>query len=703
LGKKLEREPMLEMFIFETLQLMEQLEQIILNGEKQSGFADSINEIFRIMHTVKGTAAMMLFNNISALAHSLEDLFFFIREENPARVDFERLSDIVLAGIDFIKNEIAKLEAGEAAEGDGSAQIEQNKAFLARMKEENPVAGGTGEKNRSVPDESLNAERGQKYYIGSDRSGPKPDYKMYRVKIVFEPGCLMESTRSYILIHNLQDYAEAIYHLPADLVNAEDADELIVASGLQVVFQSNQPVAKLEQFLRQTAFMEELEFKEIDLEEFEAFCEGAGRAAVMAPVAPIPAKGETEENPQQTIGKEPSAPQEKYHNTIKQNIISINLQKLDFLMDLVGELVISEAMVTHNPELDGLPLDNFYKASRQLKKIIGEIRDVVMDIRMVPLGPTFQKMNRLIRDMSRKLGKDVDFEMNGTETEVDKSIIDQLADPLMHLIRNSMDHGLENAGERLAQGKPANGKINLEARNEGSYVCIVVKDDGRGLNKEKILEQARRKGLIQKPESELTDKEIFSFILLPGFSTKEQVSEYSGRGVGMDVVTKNIEKVGGAVLIDSAPGEGSSFILKIPLTLAIINGMTIRVGNSLYTVATTSIKESFRPQENEVFVDPDGNEMIMIRGECYPIVRLHEFYKISQAVENFTEGILMMVENEGKTICLFADELLGEQQVVVKTLPQYIKKVRGIAGCTLLGDGGISLILDVAELIKVLT
>jgi two-component system chemotaxis sensor kinase CheA len=701
LGKKLEREPMLEMFIFETMQLMEQLEQMILNGEKQSGFADSINEIFRIMHTVKGTAAMMLFNNISALAHSLEDLFFFIREESPSRVDYERLSDIVLAGIDFIKNEIAKLEAGEAAEGDGSAQIEQNKALLARMKEEN-LTGGAGEKTGPVPNESLTAEPGRKYYIGSDRSGPKPDYKMYRVKIVFEPECLMESTRSYMLIRNLQEHAEAIYHLPVDLVNAEDADELIVASGLQVVFQSNHPVEELEHFLRQTTFLKELEFQEIDLEEFEAFCEGAGREAVPEPAAPIPAKGETEENPRQKIGKEASAPQEKSHNPIKQNIISVNLQKLDFLMDLVGELVISEAMVTHNPELDGLPLDNFYKASRQLKKIIGEIRDVVMDIRMVPLGPTFQKMNRLIRDMSRKLGKDVDFEMSGTETEVDKSIIDKLADPLMHLVRNSMDHGLENTAERLAQGKSANGKISLEARNEGSYVWIVVKDDGRGLNKEKILERARLKGLIQKPESELTDKEIFAFILLPGFSTKEQVSEYSGRGVGMDVVTKNIEKVGGAVLIDSVPGEGSSFILKIPLTLAIINGMTIRVGNSLYTVATTSIKESFRPQENEAFADPDGNEMIMIRGECYPIVRLHEFYKISQAVENFTDGILMMVENDGKTICLFADELLGEQQVVVKTLPQYIKKVRGIAGCTLLGDGGISLILDVAELIKVL-
>jgi two-component system chemotaxis sensor kinase CheA len=701
LGTNSEREPMLEMFIFETLQLMEQLEQTILNGEKQNGFADSINEIFRIMHTVKGTAAMMLFNNISALAHSLEDLFFFLREENPARVDFERLSDLVLAGIDFIKSEIAKLEAGETATGDGSAQIEQNKAFLARMKEENPT-GRAGGKTGSVSGGTKSAVPKRKSHGGSGQSAPQSDSKMYRAGIVLEPGCLMESTRCYMLVHNLKEYAEAIYHLPADLVNAEDADELIEAAGFQTVFQSSRPAEELKHFLLQTAFLKHLDFQEISREEFEAFGGETAREPVAEPDAPTATGDETEEKPQPINEKRPPASQAKSVNAIKQNIISVNLQKLDFLMDLVGELVISEAMVTHNPELDGLPLDNFYKASRQLKKIIGEIRDVVMDIRMVPLGPTFQKMNRLIRDMSRKLGKAVDFEMSGAETEVDKSIIDQLADPLMHLVRNAMDHGLENAEERIAQGKPANGKISLEARNEGSYVWIVLKDDGRGLDKEKILERARQKGLIQKPETELTDKEIFSFILLPGFSTKEQVSEFSGRGVGMDVVTKNIEKVGGAVLIDSVVGAGSSFTLKIPLTLAIINGMTVRVGNSRYTVATTSIKESFRPRENEVFADPDGNEMIMIRGECYSIVRLHEFYKIDQAVNDLTAGILMMVENDGRTVCLFADELLGEQQVVVKALPQYIKKVRGIGGCTLLGDGGISLILDVAELIKVL-
>ncbi|HYH03728.1 MAG TPA: chemotaxis protein CheW, partial [Bacillota bacterium] len=270
--------------------------------------------------------------------------------------------------------------------------------------------------------------------------------------------------------------------------------------------------------------------------------------------------------------------------------------------------------------------------------------------------------------------------------------------PLMHLIRNAVDHGIEPATERLAKGKSGTGIIKLEARNAGGDVLITVKDDGRGLNREKILEKALRQGLTKKTEQELTDKEIYSFILLPGFSTKEQVTEYSGRGVGMDVVSKGLEKLGGKVLIDSVLGEGTTITLKIPLTLAIIDGMTIKVGDSLYTVPTTSIRESFRMKEEELITDPEGNEMIMIRGKCYPIVRLHQKFEVATTVTELTEGITMMVENNENAFCLFADELLGEQQVVVKALPNYIRKVKGIAGCTLLGNGEISLILDVAGL-----
>ncbi|MDP4292546.1 MAG: chemotaxis protein CheA, partial [Bacteroidota bacterium] len=391
----------------------------------------------------------------------------------------------------------------------------------------------------------------------------------------------------------------------------------------------------------------------------------------------------------------------KDHNApVVQSIISVNVDKVDTLMDLIGELVIAESMVTQNPDLADLPLENFKNASRQLHKITNDLQDLAMSIRLVPLKPTFQKMSRIVRDMSKKLDKNVQLKMVGDDTEVDKNIIDHISDPLMHLVRNSLDHGIESAEERKASGKPVVASVTLEAKNDGGEVVVAVTDDGKGLNKEKILKRARENNLLTKPESELTDKEIYSMIFLPGFSTNDNVTEFSGRGVGMDVVLKNIEAVNGRVSVDSMPGIGTRTTIRFPLTLSIIEGMSIRVGSAKYAVPITSIRESFKPQERDLIKDPDGNEMILYRGRCYPILRLHEIYHTESDTQDFTQGIMMMVENGDKMVCLFADELIGEHQVVVKPLPRYIKSIKGVAGCTLLGDGSISLILDISSLIE---
>jgi two-component system chemotaxis sensor kinase CheA len=382
-------------------------------------------------------------------------------------------------------------------------------------------------------------------------------------------------------------------------------------------------------------------------------------------------------------------------------MISVSVDKLDGLMNLVGELVIAEAMVTQSPDVLALESDHFHKAARQLHKITGDLQDMVMSIRMVPLSTTFVKMHRIVRDMSKKLDKQVVLDLIGEETEVDKNIIERISDPLMHLIRNAIDHGIEDEAERLAKGKDKVGHISLEAKNAGSDVLIILKDDGRGLNKNKILEKARQNGLLNKDELDMSDRDIYSLILKPGFSTKEQVTEFSGRGVGMDVVAKNLEAVGGAVLIESQEDHGTTMTLKIPLTLAIIEGMNIRVGASRFTLPITSIVESFRPSSKDCHTDPDGNEMVMVRGCSYPILRMHKHFSLKNTETVLADGILIMVEDEHKEICLFADELLGQQQVVVKALPNYIKsmkKILGLAGCTLLGDGSISLILDVGGL-----
>ncbi|EFG87283.1 putative chemotaxis protein CheA [Clostridium carboxidivorans P7] len=679
----MDREPMLDMFLFETNQLIEQLEEIIIQCEKDKKLQEEdINEIFRIMHTIKGSSAMMMFNNISVLAHSLEDLFFFIRENKVTSIDFEKLSELVLSGIDFIKAEIEKLENFNEADGNSDALVENIKMHLSTMK-----GNENGAKEINLEE---NEEDKTQYYVGSFKGEPSSDkVTKYSVCILFEEDCEMENIRAYTVWHNIKDITTEIYYFPEDIMENNDSAEIIKKDGFLMYFATEKSRLEVEALLNQTAFVRSMEINEIEEYPEKITAPSSQEEDINVYNA---------EEKQKTYEMEPvnnKNSENKSKASKQQSIISVNISKLDMLMDLVGEIVISEAMVTRNPAIEALQLDSFNKAARQLRKLTNELQDIVMSIRMVPVSMTFHKMNRIVRDMSKKLNKEVELEIIGEETEVDKNIIDHLSDPLMHLIRNSVDHGLEDRETRMQSGKPEKGKITLEARSEGGDVWIVIKDDGKGMNREKILSKAKENGLLTKNSNELTDKEVFSFILLPGFSTKEKVTEFSGRGVGMDVVKKNIDSIGGSIVIDSTEGEGTTIVIKIPLTLAIIDGMEIAVGKTKYTIPTTSIRESFKPSAKDVTEDCDGNEIIMIRGQCYPVLRIHRAFNIQTEITSIEDGIMVMVDGDLKSACIFADRLLGEQQVVVKALPKYIKKVKGIVGCTILGDGSISLIIDV--------
>ena len=326
-----------------------------------------------------------------------------------------------------------------------------------------------------------------------------------------------------------------------------------------------------------------------------------------------------------------------------------------------------------------------------------------MSIRMVPVSSAFHKMQRIVRDMSKKIGKETDLVIIGEETEVDKNVLDNLSDPLMHLIRNAMDHGLETPEERVSKGKSERGEIILEARNSGGDVIVKVSDNGRGLNSEKIIEKAIQKGLTNKNPADISDKEAFALILTPGFSTKEEVTEFSGRGVGMDVVRSNINSIGGSVSVESEEGKGTSITMHIPLTLAILDGMKVMVDDSMYIIPIQTIRESLEPRQCRIICDPDGNEMIMIRGNCFPVIRLHNVFGNEPSERDLNDGIMVLVESDERTACLFADKLLGEQQAVVKPMPNFIirelGRMKGIAGCSILGDGSIARVLDVSSLI----
>ncbi|MCX7615012.1 MAG: chemotaxis protein CheA [Clostridiales bacterium] len=678
---------MLDIYIFETSQNLEQLEMLILETEKSSFYTENdINEIFRIMHTIKGSAAMMGFNNLSNLAHCVEDLFYFLREHKPESVDYSALSDSILDGIDFIKIELKKIKDHSRSDGDVAFLIENIEKFLGQLRNQYP-ADRVMEKQTSITMQQTSNNKENRITM--------PGLNLFKATIFFENGCEMENIRAYSITHELEKIADEFYYLPKDIIDNDQSVQTIRNDGFKVYVKTNKSFGEMEDFFKKTVFLKDLEFVQLEddneLKQFE-------------PLSQINLEEiHLKEMTTGVSSKNDDKDRAEIHS-VSQSIISVSVEKLDKLMDLVGEMVMAESMVVQNPELKKMELDDFYKAARHLHKITSELQDIVMSIRMVPLSTTFQKMHRIVRDMSKKLDKEVQLEILGEETEVDKNIIEHISDPLMHLVRNAIDHGIEETAEREAVGKSKYGKVTLEAKNAGSDVLVLVKDDGHGLSKEKILKRAKDNELLIKPEQEMTDKEIYNLIFLPGFSTKENITEFSGRGVGMDVVTKNIETVGGFISIDSTEGEGSIITMKIPLTLAIIDGMNIKVGHSCYTIPTITIKESFKPKQSDLIQDPDGNEMIMVRGNCYPIFRLHQYFNVKTEITDFTNGILIMVEQNEKTFCVFADELLGQQQVVVKTLPKYIKnkqRMEGLAGCTLLGNGSISLILDVGKLADV--
>jgi two-component system chemotaxis sensor kinase CheA len=579
--------------------------------------------------------------------------------------------------MDYLKIELMKIKEGEVLDGGSNILQEKVSEFLDSISRQEQIVKEDTEQQQKC---AIRPSKGMK------------DCRYFRARLWFKEDSEMENIRSYTVVHNMDDLVDEILYSPKNIIENDQSIAEIRSNGFQLACRTNTEEERIKEYLEGTIFLERLDFEEIGETEFDEFASNNGYVD--------PSEGSEIPNTSQNP-VEQSTVQDSFVNA-KQSIISVNVDKLDKLMDIVGEIVIAEAMVTQNPEINELEIESFDKVSCQLHKITGELQDLVMAIRMVPLSTTFLKMHRIVRDMTRKQGKNVVLDVFGEETEVDKNIIEKIADPLMHIIRNAIDHGIESEEERIENGKNTQGNIILEANNSGSDVLIVVKDDGRGLDKKKLYNKAITLGLVNQSYEEMTDRELHNLILHPGFSTNEKVTEYSGRGVGMDVALNNIESIGGSVLVDSIPSVGTTITLKIPLTLAIIEGMNLKVGNGRFTLPIVKIKESFRPRNSEIITDTEGQEMIMVRGHCYPILRLHEVYEVPTEVHNFDEGILIMIDKDEGGCCIFADELLGKQQVVVKALPKYLKKyknIKGLGGCTLLGDGSISLILDIGELL----
>ena len=685
---------LLETYLFETGTLLGQLDELLIVAEQNGDFTeDNVNEIFRSMHTIKGSSAMLEFNSLMEIANHIEDLFFYIRENGMDTLTADQKSELfnlMFSSVDKLREEVTKVENSEPLDTNIDSFIQNINDFLNKISHSE-----TGAAEENAQEENISASEKSPQEAASML--PSQLTAPHLLHVFFDEGCGMENLRAFMIVTALQETELTFSFYPDDIETNSSSSEYITKNGFYLGFDSQEAAEEAVNHISTAGNVHSYEIIDNEPEQ-DKKTEPAQEKETHKEAAPA--------SPQTTAptAKEKKAPASGTMSlpAAKQSLISVNLSKLDSLMAIVGEIVITESMVTSSPELQNVKLDSFLKSARQLRKLTDDLQDIAMSLRMVSVSSVFQKMNRIVRDMSKTLNRKTRLTIIGENTEVDKTIVDSIGDPIMHIVRNAMDHGIEETEEeRIAAGKDPQGEIVLAAEHTGSEVIISVTDDGRGIDPDAVLAKASANGMLTKPEEEYTKKEILSLLLAPGFSTNTEVTEYSGRGVGMDVVKRNVENIGGVISISSEKGKGSCFTLKIPLTLAIVDGMEISVGGSIFTIPIANIRQSFKAKETDVVLDATGNEMIRCMDDFYPIIRIGNLYDMENACTSIDDGILIWVEASDKSYCMFVDELMGEQQVVVKPLPGYLNnfniKNSGISGCTILGDGNISIILDVAN------
>lgn len=722
-----DNQEIIEEFVAESVDQIAEVEAILIEMESGACEADdeTLNLIFRAFHSVKGTAGFLELNHVVHVTHLAESLLDMLRRGEmtlqPSQVT------VFLQGLDCVKTALEEV----AEEGTDTCIAERSRTVGALLQSE--IDGGKVSNEDAVaPEDAVadtDAEASEASGAGDDEQELRAEFavdSLERLKAVdsalaaaqhgemsqeladdalgglqtikgncgfiglFELGDLCHATETGLRLvvdgstGNVEALQAGVVALRAAIVDLSDGGE----GG----------VSNLEELREQIASSQQAEVAMPDVAAEEPVAAEPFVTAAVVEDAPIIAVApEQEHQGDSSSALTPPSRQEGSPKSGQKNSIRVDTIKLDELMNLVGELIIAENMVSHNEDLEGHEFESFHKAALHLNRITRSLQDLTMSVRMVPIRPTFRKMLRVARDVARKQTKDVELVLTGEGTEVDRSVVEAIGDPLVHLLRNAVDHGVEDADEREAMGKPRRGQLHLSAHHEAGEVWIVLSDDGKGLDKHKILSKAIEKGVVESGDG-LTDNEILQLITEPGFSTADQLSDISGRGVGMDVVKRNIEKLRGRLEITSELGVGSTFTLRIPLTLAIVEGMQVRVGVHSYTIPLFAIRESVAVEDMSVTSLTNGDEVLELRGEFIPVLRMSNLHNIEAHATTWEEGVLVIVADAGFTMALFVDEVVGQRQTVVKPLPGYLGSMQGLAGCSILSTGKISLVVDVQTL-----
>lgn len=660
-----------ETYITECFELLSDMEERLLRLDENSASNEELNAIFRCAHSIKGGAGAFGFTAIAHFTHILETLLDEMREGRIAASS--EVVDALLRSRDVVMRMVTAAHENQTLPEDYGSDI---------AKELEAFVGAPSQKSGVSPTVQT----------------PKPaaenntSLKVYQITFKPHPDMLTSGSEPLLLLRELAGLGELeIGTVLNRLPELEQIDPETCYLSWVLKLQADVPLERIKEVFEFVDDSCELHINEMSDEAEET-------PTVKVPKAEVSTSQEKAVAPQQVQKATPSAAAPASASAPAATSIRVDIDKVDRLINMVGEVVIIQAMLASQTK--GLSDQEFPELKNGINELLQhtrELQEAVMAVRMQPVKSIFSRMPRIVRDLCQQLNKEVALEISGELTEVDKTIIEQLSDPLTHMIRNAVDHGIEKPDVREKAGKPRQGIVHLGAEHRGGRIIIEITDDGAGVNRERVLAKAKEKGVIP-PDAVLTDHEIQQLIFAPGFSTAEVVSNVSGRGVGMDVVKRNIESIGGNVIIQSEPGKGSVFTIALPLTLAILDGMIVRVANEHYIIPINNIIETMRPKADAVQSVANGSSVLNVRGEFIPVLYLYQLFNIQEACTEAHKALVVLVESGVQTIGLVVDELVGQQQVVIKTLEENTDPIPGISGATILGDGKVSLILDTGAL-----
>lgn len=662
----------LDIFIDESKEHLQTINERLLELEQTPGDMALVNEIFRSAHTLKGMSATMGFEDLANLTHQLENVLDGIR--NQRLIVTPELLDVVFQAVDHLEAMIISIASGGDGKRDVGETVEQLKRIEQGEMPNKPTAG------EQLPLEHTYGEF--EYHVL--QQAKDQGFSIYEIRVRLRKDCMLKAARVYMVFEQLNEAGEIVKSTPpADMLEEEKFDQEFL-----VTVVSKTPADELRMRLMSISEIDEVEISAVTVDE------------------PSAKSGEQDdpEPPVSTAIGQVAAAQAKAEAAEKLaakqagKTIRVNIERLDMLMNLFEELVVDRGRLEqisrdlNHPELT--------ETVERMSRISSDLQTIILNMRMVPVETVFNRFPRMVRQLARELGKKVRLDVIGAETELDRTVIDEIGDPLVHLIRNALDHGIEAPDIRVACGKPEEGTVKLRAYHSGNHVFIEIEDDGAGISREKVLQKAIDRGIVSAEEAaHLTDQQVYGLIFSPGFSTADRISDISGRGVGLDVVKSTIQSLGGTVTVDSQPGKGSLFSIQLPLTLSIISVLLVQIAAETYAIPLSSIMETALVKKEDIF-SAHNQPVIDFRGKVVPLVRLKDVFSVPNASDEGDAVAAVIVRKGEKLAALAVDSFIGQQEVVLKSLGNYLSSVFAISGATILGDGRVALIIDCNALVK---